>query len=265
MLPGGYAVLQGADREEFRDEVVRFTQRLGFETVSAITVIDHGGQGTASSSRSTTRRRTIRGHLLRPEELPARSGDAALQAPERAHHLGPAHLRGQGLGELWEQQAGSATHRHRHGAAHARRPALRARRGPRPAAAVRPGELQRVVADLQLFAVHAQEAALRLLLPEPLQPEKPALTPRELEALRWTMEGKTAWEVGAILGISERTAVLHVNNAMHKLGCVSKHAGGAEGAAPGPDPLKVVGGSPKGTWLETSSPKGTWASPKGTW
>ena len=57
----------------------------------------------------------------------------------------------------------------------------------------------------------------------PLQPERPALTPRELEALRWTMDGKTAWEVGAILGISERTAVLHVNNAMHKLGCVNKH------------------------------------------
>ena len=38
------------------------------------------------------------------------------------------------------------------------------------------------------------------------------------------MEGKTAWEVGAILGISERTAVLHVNNAMHKLGCTSKHS-----------------------------------------
>ena len=37
------------------------------------------------------------------------------------------------------------------------------------------------------------------------------------------MEGKTAWEVGAVLGISERTAVLHVNNAMHKLGCVNKH------------------------------------------
>ena len=84
-------------------------------------------------------------------------------------------------------------------------------------------ELQRVVADLQLFAVHAQDAALRLMLPAAQQPDRPALTPRELEALRWTMDGKTAWEVGAILGISERTAVLHVNNAMHKLGCVNKH------------------------------------------
>ena len=37
------------------------------------------------------------------------------------------------------------------------------------------------------------------------------------------MDGKTAWEVGNALGITERTAVLHVNNATHKLGCVSKH------------------------------------------
>jgi DNA-binding CsgD family transcriptional regulator len=44
-----------------------------------------------------------------------------------------------------------------------------------------------------------------------------------LECLSWTMEGKTAWETGAILSISERTAVLHLQNAMQKLGAVSKH------------------------------------------
>jgi DNA-binding CsgD family transcriptional regulator len=60
-------------------------------------------------------------------------------------------------------------------------------------------------------------------VPEPLRPETPKLTPRELDCLRWTMEGKTAWEVGTILGISERTAVLHLNNGMHKLGCSNKH------------------------------------------
>jgi DNA-binding CsgD family transcriptional regulator len=37
------------------------------------------------------------------------------------------------------------------------------------------------------------------------------------------MDGKTAWEVGSILGITERTAVLHLSNAMRKLGCVNKH------------------------------------------
>ena len=36
------------------------------------------------------------------------------------------------------------------------------------------------------------------------------------------MEGKTAWELGNILGISEQTAARHVNNATQKLGCVNK-------------------------------------------
>ena len=85
-----------------------------------------------------------------------------------------------------------------------------------------PDELQRLVADLQLFAVHAQDAALRLLVPPPQQPERPGLTPRELEVLRWTMDGKTAWEVGAVLGITERTVGFHINNAMLKLQAVNK-------------------------------------------
>jgi DNA-binding CsgD family transcriptional regulator len=37
------------------------------------------------------------------------------------------------------------------------------------------------------------------------------------------MDGKTAWEVGTIMNISERTAVLHLQNAMHKLTCINKH------------------------------------------
>lgn len=80
-----------------------------------------------------------------------------------------------------------------------------------------------MVADLQLFAVLAQDAASRVLLPTVPDARAVSLTPRELESLRWTMEGKTAWEVGNILGISERTAVLHLTNATHKLDCVNKH------------------------------------------
>jgi len=130
----------------------------------------------------------------------------------------------QGLGELWEEQARFGYHTGIAMALHlpeGRHFAFGVERD-QPLPSDR-GELLRLVADLQLFAVHAQDAAMRLLSPVAPPFDRPALTARELEALRWTMEGKTAWEVGAILGITERTAVLHVNNAMHKLDCTSKH------------------------------------------
>ena len=62
------------------------------------------------------------------------------------------------------------------------------------------------------------------------------------------MEGKTAWEVGAILGITERTAVLHVNNAMHKLGCANKHQAVLKALRLGPDRLT----RPRGAWLQAT-------------
>jgi DNA-binding CsgD family transcriptional regulator len=68
-----------------------------------------------------------------------------------------------------------------------------------------------------------EERALCLLACEDGGDEAPArLTARELEVLRWTMEGKTAWETGAILGISEQTVVRHLCRVTHKLGCVNK-------------------------------------------
>lgn len=225
MLPGGYSsVLKAKDRDEFRDEIVRFAQRLGFDTVAAVTVVDRGLAGTDFISVDNT-----------PQEFSSTFRDVEMMRRDPVMQ----HCRKQsvpiiwdqqtytvqGMGELWEEQArfgfntGIAMALHLPEGRHFVLGVDRDKPLPGDAA-----ELQRVVADLQLFAVHAQEAALRLLLPEPMQPERPLLTPRELEALHWTMEGKTAWEVGAILGISERTAVLHVNNAMHKLGCASKHA-----------------------------------------
>jgi LuxR family quorum-sensing system transcriptional regulator SolR len=46
------------------------------------------------------------------------------------------------------------------------------------------------------------------------------LTPRELEVLCWTGEGKTAYEIGMILNISARTVNFHICNVISKL-CVS--------------------------------------------
>lgn len=224
MLSGGYAaVMQAGSRDEFREEVVRFAQGMEFETVTAMTVVDHGlansefivvdntpeGYRQASNDRESYRRDPVMQHCKK------------LSVPilwDRSTYVAG------GVPELWEQmagfgyQTGIALALHLPEGRHFMFGVDRDR--PLPAD---PHELRRVVADLQLFAVHAQEAALRLFVPLVAQPDRPSLTPRELEALRWTMEGKTAWEVGAILGISERTAVLHLNNAMHKLDSVNKH------------------------------------------
>lgn len=224
MLPGGYsAVMEARSREEFKDQVVRFALSLGFETVSAMTVVDHGLGNSEFIVVDNT-----------PQQYAEPYGDPNIGRRDpvmqhcRRQSVPIIWDQGtyvtQGAGELWEEMSqygyctGIAMALHLPEGRHFQLGVDRDRPLPND-----PVELQRIVADLQLFAVHAQDAALRLLLPTSLQPERPALTPRELEALRWTMEGKTAWEVGAILGISERTAVLHVNNAMHKLGCVNKH------------------------------------------
>lgn len=47
------------------------------------------------------------------------------------------------------------------------------------------------------------------------------VTARELDCLRWTAAGKTAWEASVILGISERTVRFHLNSAREKLNCAT--------------------------------------------
>ncbi len=45
-----------------------------------------------------------------------------------------------------------------------------------------------------------------------------ALSPREIECLKWAAEGKSAWDTGQIMGISRYTVAFHLENAKVKLG-----------------------------------------------
>ena len=45
----------------------------------------------------------------------------------------------------------------------------------------------------------------------------PVLTPREREVLQWVAMGKSSWDIGVILNISERGVNKHVTSAMQKL------------------------------------------------
>jgi len=224
MLQGGYlSVMESRTEQEFRDQIVRFSQQLGFETVSAITVIDHPMAAPDFLTVDNT-----------PPAFREAMHDSSLGRidPVMQHcknHSVPIiwdqdTYTKHGRGDLWEEQAsfgyrtGVCLALHMPEGRHFVFGVDREQAMPKD-----PIEVTRIVADLQLFAVHAQDAAQRILVPPEVQAERPSLTPRELECLRWTMEGKTAWETGEVLGISERTAVLHINNAMHKLGSVSKH------------------------------------------
>jgi LuxR family transcriptional regulator, activator of conjugal transfer of Ti plasmids len=81
------------------------------------------------------------------------------------------------------------------------------------------GEHARV---LQLMAMYFHAHARRKIAPDRVVDGVP-LSPREFECLEWTAQGKSAWEIGRILGISRRTASFHLDNAKAKLGVHSNY------------------------------------------
>ena len=224
MLDSGFTTILGSNTpDELRERIVCVTHRLGFETVSATVVIDHYlGEPEFITIDNTPQ--AYRESFANRENW---RRDPVMQHCKR--HSTPIIWNRQtyvdsGLAGKFEEQARFG---YRHGIAMAlHMPEGRHfflgvdRDQPLPDDAA---TMTRLVADLQLFAIYAQDAAVRVLTPSLNAPGTLPLTPRETETLRWTMEGKTAREVGRLLGISARTATLHVNNATHKLGCVNKH------------------------------------------
>ena len=48
------------------------------------------------------------------------------------------------------------------------------------------------------------------------------LSGREVECLRWVIDGKTNWEIGVLMGISPRTVQFHITNCQNKLGAINR-------------------------------------------
>lgn len=76
------------------------------------------------------------------------------------------------------------------------------------------------------------------------------LTKQELTCLQWSAIGKTSWETGRILHISERTVNFHIQNACRKLGVHGRRAAVTEAMRKGllyfdgttPKPAKAAPG-----------------------
>jgi LuxR family quorum sensing-dependent transcriptional regulator len=73
---------------------------------------------------------------------------------------------------------------------------------------------------LHLMAMYAFERIRRLA--DPKSPPAARLTRREQEAISWAAVGKSAWEIGQILHITQRTAEEHLASAGRKLGAVNR-------------------------------------------
>ena len=82
--------------------------------------------------------------------------------------------------------------------------------------------LAALIGRAYMFTSLLHQAVTRIALPDLVPQQKASLTHRELECLKWAADGKTSWEIGRILGITERTAVFHMNNVIKKLGATNK-------------------------------------------
>jgi LuxR family quorum sensing-dependent transcriptional regulator len=77
------------------------------------------------------------------------------------------------------------------------------------------------IADAELILLYATHKLRSIVSPQD-SAVAPQLSPREREVLKWTADGKTAWEIGEILHISENVVNKFIAHAMSKLDAVSK-------------------------------------------
>ena len=216
-------VSQSADLPTFEQKLVEFAHDMEFGKVAGVLVIERPGQRASFLSVGNT-----------PEDYKKSYGSAEDSRRDpvlrRLKRLSTPFMYDQDLyvrdeaADLWEKQApfgyrtGIAVALHLPGHKHFLLGVDREDRLPQD-----DERLTRMLADLQLLAVHAQDAAVRLLESSADGNLDPKLTTREIEVLRWTMEGKSAWAVGEILSVSESTVNFHLRNIFRKLDASSKH------------------------------------------
>jgi DNA-binding CsgD family transcriptional regulator len=97
---------------------------------------------------------------------------------------------------------------------------------PARSASLSDDQLSELEPILELVGNYFHAKSLNILVRERLsaqsQMQVVSLSPREREVLYWASLGKTGWETGAILGISQKSVELHADNAKTKLAATNK-------------------------------------------
>lgn len=217
-----FDVSQASDVESFRSSLISFAHQLGFPLMTASVVIDGNGPREAPVFHSVSNM---------PDAFKDASADPAASRRDpinrRLRTLSVPVVYDQtlyvseGAADLWESQAafgyrcGIAVALHLPAGKHFLLGVDRDVKLPKAE-----DKMVKLMGELQLLAVHAQAAALRFLTPTE---QLPRPSPRELEVLRWIREGKSTWEIGNIIGISEATVNFHVANVVRKLSTSGRH------------------------------------------
>ena len=83
-------------------------------------------------------------------------------------------------------------------------------------------QFQRFQHILHIMGSYMHERIIKLVYFTDDKENTEKITPRELEILLWTSRGKTKWEIGEILSISENTVRNHVQNICQKYDVTNK-------------------------------------------
>lgn len=95
------------------------------------------------------------------------------------------------------------------------------------------GEINNLKSIATVLIACAHLTVERILLPSLITPIGGHLTKQERECLAWVASGKTAWEIGKIINISESTVVFHIKNVLEKLGAANRQQAVALGIRAG--------------------------------
>ncbi len=214
-----------ASRLELQHNLLSFADRMSFERLTAVLVVDQPGVPKTAH---------VVGNVPAAYAEMSVDVNAGLRDPvlSRLKHETRPFMYDQstyvqsGAADLWEVQApfgyktGISVAMHTGSGLHFYLGMDRAKQLPADDI-----KCARLFADVHLLASYAQEVACRVLAPEsPSLTSKPRITKRETEILRWVSEGKSAWTIGEILSISEPTVRFHLANVREKMGTSTTHA-----------------------------------------
>lgn len=94
-------------------------------------------------------------------------------------------------------------------------------------------EQQRAIQAGEVLAACVHMASQRLIVPGILESKRPRLSPQEGECFKLVAIGKSNWDIGQLLNISETTAAFHVKNVLKKFGVSTRMQAVAMGVALG--------------------------------